>query len=119
MATPLPPGYSSANYPITPDDHGGYAVIASGVGLVFILLFATIRVWTRFPLRRALNLDDLVLFASTVSMTVSSCELSLMQSPPQALSSIQGVLIFAAVDAGLGKAIHLLDEHAVAKVNKV
>lgn len=65
----LPDGYSPPAYANTPDDHGGWAIIASGVGLVFILLFASIRLYTRYPFRSRLLYDDVAIMISTVRLS--------------------------------------------------
>lgn len=60
-----PPGFSPALHPITVDDHGGYATIASGSGLVVVLLFALIRL---FNIRRVgLHRSEYTLLTATVS----------------------------------------------------
>jgi hypothetical protein len=63
--TNIPPGFSPALHPISPQDHGGWATIASGCGLVFVLLFATIRLFN--SQRIGFHAADHVLFAATVS----------------------------------------------------
>lgn len=87
----LPAGYSSPAFANTPEDRGGWAVIASGVGLVFILLFASLRLYTRYPLRSRLLYDDLAIIISTVA------------------AIIQSALVIAAVSQGLGKSTTILE----------
>jgi predicted ATP-dependent serine protease len=65
-------------------------VIASGVGLVFVLLFASLRLYTRYPFRSRLLYDDLVVIVSTASAIV------------------QGALVIAAGSQGLGKSTEIL-----------
>ncbi|KAK5709918.1 hypothetical protein LTR17_019366 [Elasticomyces elasticus] len=98
MSASLPPGYSPAAHPLTPDDHSGWAVIASSVGLLFVLLFASIRLWIRNPARPVLYADDIALFAAT------------------ALATIQSILIISASDHGLGQSSKLLGDasHGIA-----
>lgn len=81
----LPTGYSRPAYANTPEDRSGWAVIASGVGLVFILLFAALRLYTRYPFRSRLLYDDLAIIVSA------------------AAAIIQSSLVIAAVSQGLGK----------------
>ena len=69
MSTSLPPGYSPASYTVTANDHAGLAVIASGIGLVFMLLFVMIRLWMRYPLRTTPYLDDTTVAVATVRTT--------------------------------------------------
>jgi hypothetical protein len=38
----IPPGYSPPRYTITNDNHSGWAVVASGIGLMVVLLFGFI-----------------------------------------------------------------------------
>jgi hypothetical protein len=86
----LPAGYSSPAFANTPEDRGGWAVIASGVGLVFILMFASLRLYTRYPFRSRLLYDDLAIIVSTV------------------VAIIQSALVIAAVSQGLGKSTTIL-----------
>ncbi len=51
----LPPGYSPPANKITPDDHGGWVVIASGVGMMLAILFILIRLAIRFPFHKAFS----------------------------------------------------------------
>lgn len=62
----LPAGYSPPSYANTPDDHGGWAVISSGVSLVFIIMFGSIRLYTRYPFRSRLLYDDIAVIISSV-----------------------------------------------------
>lgn len=62
----LPAGYSPAAYGNSSDDLGGWAVIASGSGLVVILIFASIRLYTRYPFRSRLLYDDVAIILSSV-----------------------------------------------------
>lgn len=64
MSTEVPDGYAHALHPITDYDHGGYAIIASGCSLVFVLIFAGLRLWN--CARIGHSIDDFVLFAGTV-----------------------------------------------------
>ncbi|KAK0281832.1 hypothetical protein LTR54_000506 [Friedmanniomyces endolithicus] len=99
MSTTLPAGYSQALHPITSTDHGGYASITSGCALVFVLIFAAIRLWNCGRIGH--NLDDSVLFAGT------------------SFQVIQSILILIAVDQGFGHAQGILDQHAVSRIDKV
>lgn len=81
----LPDGYSPPAYANTSEDHGGWAIIASGVGLVFILLFASIRLYTRYPFRSRLLYDDVAIMISTVRLS-SGCT-----STSKSLHPMQGV----------------------------
>ena len=76
-------------------------MIASGVGLVFILLFATVRLYTRYPSRSRLLDDDLAIIAST------------------AVAIIQSALVIAAVSQGLGKSTAILEPGARESTEKV
>ena len=87
----LPAGYSSPAFANTPEDRGGWAVISSGVGLVFILLFASLRLYTRYPFRSRLLYDDLAIIVST------------------AVAIIESALVIAAVSYGLGKSTTVLE----------
>lgn len=87
----LPAGYSPPAFANTPEDRGGWVVIASGVGLVFILLFASLRLYTRYPFRSRLLYDDLAIIVST------------------AVAIIQSALVIAAVSQGLGKTAEILE----------
>ncbi|TKA63261.1 hypothetical protein B0A55_09620 [Friedmanniomyces simplex] len=101
MATSLPSGYSPAAHPLSPDDHGGWAVVASSIGLLFILTFACIRLWVRNPLRAKLYPNDIALLAAT------------------ALATIQTILVIAAADHGLGKTSKLLGDSSQDTVDKI
>ena len=110
MSTPLPPGYSPASHALTANDHGGLASIASGIGLVFILLFVTMRVWLRYPLRTKPYLDDSLVAVATVrTIDVRECRSITTHTVTQFFSVIQAILVLGAVRKGLGKAQHLLD----------
>ena len=74
-STTLPPGYTAPLHPISSDDHGGYASIASGCGLVFILMFAGIRLWNCGRIGHFV--DDSVLFAGTVSNAEAESQVKL------------------------------------------
>lgn len=87
----LPAGYSSPAFANTPEDRGGWAVVSSGVGLVFILLFASLRLYTRYPFRSRLLYDDLAIIIST------------------AVAIIESALVIAAVSYGLGKSTRVLE----------
>lgn len=88
----LPAGYSSPAYANTSEDRGGWAVIASGVGLVLILLFASLRLYTRYPFRSRLLYDDLTIIVSTTAAIV------------------QSGLVIAAVSQGLGKTAEIIEQ---------
>lgn len=62
----LPAGYSPPAYANTADDRGGWAVVASGVGLVLISLFAMTRLYARYPFRSRLLRDDILIIISSV-----------------------------------------------------
>ncbi|KAK3114964.1 hypothetical protein LTR53_006143 [Teratosphaeriaceae sp. CCFEE 6253] len=97
MASAVPAGHSPAAHPLSPDDRSGWAVVASGIALLFILLFAGIRLWVRNPVRATLFPDDLALFAAS------------------GVAAIQCILVIAAADRGLGQTTTLLGaatEHA-------
>ena len=87
----LPAGYSSPAFANTPEDRGGWAVVSRGVGLVFILLFASLRLYTRYPFRSRLLYDDLAIIIST------------------AVAIIESALVIAAVSYGLGKSTQVLE----------
>lgn len=86
----LPAGYSPPAYANTHEDRAGWAVVASGVGLVFIILFASIRLYTRYPFRSRLLYDDLAIIVST------------------AFAIIQSSLVIGAASHGLGKAASII-----------
>ncbi|KAL1586927.1 hypothetical protein WHR41_04179 [Cladosporium halotolerans] len=86
----LPAGYSPAAYGNSPDDLGGWTVIASGSGLVVILIFASIRLYTRYPFRSRLLYDDVAIILSSV------------------FAIVQSILIIVAVSQGLGKSESVL-----------
>ncbi|KAK3112584.1 hypothetical protein LTR53_010978 [Teratosphaeriaceae sp. CCFEE 6253] len=97
MASAVPAGHSPAAHPLSPDDRSGWAVVASGIALLFILLFACIRLWIRNPFRATVFPDDFALFAAT------------------GIAAIQCILVIAAADHGLGQTTTLLGvatEHA-------
>jgi len=97
----LPAGYSSPAFANTPEDRGGWAVVASGVGLVFILLFASLRLYTRYPSRSRLLYDDLAIIIST------------------AFAIIQSALVIAAVSQGLGRSTTILESNERVPTEKV
>jgi hypothetical protein len=97
----LPPGYSSPAYTNTPEDRGGWAVVASGVALVFILLFASLRLYTRYPFRSRLLYDDLAIIVSTAAAIIQSC------------------LVIAAVSQGLGKTSTIIEPRLAHPTEKV
>jgi len=101
MATALPSGFSPAAHPLSPDDHSGWAVVASSIGLLFVLLFASIRLWIRNPLRSKLYPDDFALLAATL------------------LATIQTILVIAAADNGLGQSSNLLGDRSQARVDRL
>ncbi|KAK0781638.1 hypothetical protein LTR75_014648 [Friedmanniomyces endolithicus] len=101
MATALPSGFSPAAHPLSPDDHSGWAVVASSIGLLFVLLFASIRLWIRNPLRSKLYPDDFALLAATL------------------LATIQTILVIAAADNGLGQSFNLLGDRSQQTVDKL
>jgi len=76
-------------------------VIASGTGLVFILLFASLRLYTRYPFRLRLLYDDLAIIVSTASAIV------------------QSTLIIAAASHGLGKSTVIIQPGARDPTEKV
>ena len=82
--------YSPPAYANTPEDRAGWAVVASGVGLVFILLFASIRLYTRYPFRSRLLYDDVAIIVSTI------------------FAIIQSSLVIVAASHGLGKAANIV-----------
>jgi hypothetical protein len=63
----LPTGYSPPAYANTSDDRGGWAVIASSVGLVFVLLLASIRCYTRNRFRSRMLWEDAAIIGTVVS----------------------------------------------------
>jgi hypothetical protein len=71
----LPTGYSPPAYSNTPDDHRGWAVIASSVGLVFILTLASIRSYTRNPFRSRLLWEDAAIIVAVVSSLIQRVRL--------------------------------------------
>lgn len=97
----LPAGYSPPAYANTPDDRAGWAVVASGVGLVFVLLFASIRLYTRYPFRSRLLYDDLAIIVST------------------AFAIVQSSLVIGAASQGLGKATSIIQPGVQIPTEKV
>jgi hypothetical protein len=71
----LPTGYSPPAYANTSDDRGGWAVIASSVGLVFIILLASIRSYTRNPFRSRILWEDAAIIIATVSSLIQVARL--------------------------------------------
>lgn len=67
----LPTGYSPPAYANTSYDRGGCAVVASGVGLVPIILLALTRLYTRYPFRTRLFHDDALIIISSVCLSRS------------------------------------------------
>jgi hypothetical protein len=63
----LPTAYSPPAYANTSDDRGGWAVIASSVGLVFVILLASIRCYTRNPFRSRMLWEDAAIIGAVVS----------------------------------------------------
>ncbi|KAK4561149.1 hypothetical protein LTR86_005104 [Recurvomyces mirabilis] len=92
---PLPSGYSAPEYVISSTDRGGWAVIASSISLTFILLFAAIRLWMRYPFRNAFSSDDIVLLTATV------------------ISSAQSSLVLVAAHLGIGRSEVLLNNDRI------
>lgn len=117
MTTNLPDGYTQALHPITQDDHGGYASISSGCTLVFVLIFAAIRLWNASRIGQ--YLDDTVLFVGTVSLTTEHRNTIANFNAPQVIYLIQSVLILIAVDLGLGQSSRLLGQESLSRVGKV
>ena len=100
-AVPLPSGYSPNSDAVSSDDHGGWAMVAGGVQLVFTLLFLGIRVWLRRQTRGGLFVDDWIILVSTVSALCCAC------------------LTFAAVRSGFGQREALLEADSVEYIEKV
>ncbi|KAK5109724.1 hypothetical protein LTR62_006564 [Meristemomyces frigidus] len=103
MASTLPPGYTAPPFKITPTDHSGLAVIAASIAFLFILLFAAIRLWMRYPYRHrsAFSSDDIVLLVAT------------------ALGTIQCIQIITAAHAGFGKTQALLTDQQTETIDKI
>ena len=74
----LPTGYSPPPYANTSDDRGGWAVIASSVGLVFILLLASIRSYTRNPFRSRILWEDAAIIIATVSSLIQAARFAIV-----------------------------------------
>jgi hypothetical protein len=86
----LPAGCSPPVYANIPEDRSGWAVIVGGVNLVFILLFASLRLYTRYPFGSRRRYDDVAIIVSATAAIVQSC------------------LVIAAASEGLGKTAELL-----------
>ncbi|KAK4900708.1 hypothetical protein LTR49_027425 [Elasticomyces elasticus] len=98
MTTNLPDGFTRPLHQITQDDHGGYASITTGCTLVFVLIFAAIRLWNTGQI--GYHYDDTALFIGTV------------------IYLVQAVLVLIAVDLGLGQFPRVVNQESFLSAGK-
>ncbi|KAK5684729.1 hypothetical protein LTR17_027102 [Elasticomyces elasticus] len=98
MTTNLPDVFTRALHQITQDDHGGYASITTVCTLVFVIIFAAIRLWNTSQI--GYHHDDTVFFIGTV------------------IYLVQAVLILIAVDLGLGQFSRLVNQESFSSAGK-
>jgi len=114
----IPPGYSPSRYTIRTDDHSGWAVVASSIGLMVILLFGSIAVchghMINFPGRHY----DACILIFMVSRSNNLLDLSTEQSV-QLFTVPQSVLVIFAASQSLGKSISLLGAEMQTKTEQV
>lgn len=67
----IPPGYSPPFAVVTENDHTAWIVIATSLGLACALLFGGIRILLRSTICPGVGLDDCIIGAATVSITIS------------------------------------------------
>ncbi|KAK6390253.1 hypothetical protein LTR81_026934 [Elasticomyces elasticus] len=116
MTTNLPDGFTRALHQITQDDHGGYASITTGCTLVFVLIFAAIRLWNTGQI--GYHYDDTALFIGTVRFTMENGDIMVNPKPPQVIYLVQAVLVLIAVDLGLGQFHRVVNQESFSSAGK-
>lgn len=64
----IPPGQHTPYATIAPDDHSGWVIISSALGLSLTLLFAAMRVFVRTTINGEFGVDDYLVGAGTVRL---------------------------------------------------
>lgn len=64
----VPPGYYPPFAVVTDDDHTGWIIIATALGLAMVLLSTLIRIVIRSLFGQRYGIDDLILGIATVSL---------------------------------------------------
>lgn len=106
MVQSVPPGYSRSRYAITQDDHAGWAVVASSVGLMVMVFFATIIIWYRRMVRSEGWHYDACIAASLVhQVNAFYFDKSGTEEHSQMIAILQSAAVIVAASASLGKSM--------------
>lgn len=71
MPSPLPKGYSPPAYSVNEEDHGGLAVVASGIAVVVTALVLLVRLPMRPTVTIRMSSDECTILISTVRKVAS------------------------------------------------
>ncbi|KAH8807094.1 hypothetical protein F5884DRAFT_675691 [Xylogone sp. PMI_703] len=96
----IPPDHYPPFAVVTTTDHSAWIIIATALGLSFILLFSAIKIFIRWRIPR-IGLDEWFLAASTI------------------LGLIQSSIVLGACADGLGKSIELVSEGNLDKIQRM
>lgn len=97
----VPEGYYPPFTVISDDDHGGWIIIATALGLAMALLSTAIRIYVKILSRQQGGLDDVLLAIGTV------------------FAFAQQSVVLAACSKGLGRSVDLLSVSELQNVEKV
>jgi len=116
---PLPDGHYEPYTVITGDDHTGWIIIATALGLAMSLLSTTIRVALKSRVGQEFGLDDLLLAIATVSLIIRYNVAYHCTDHTQLLAIVQESIIFGAASNGLGKRARLIGPADMTSIQKV
>lgn len=97
----IPDGYYQPFAVITDDDHAGWIIIATALGIALIVLSSIVRTFIRVSFGQKFGLDDILLAIAT------------------ALAIIQAGIVLGALDQGLGKDVELVGDDDLDDVERV
>lgn len=108
MVSSVPRGYSRSRYALTDDDHAGWAVVASSVGLMVMVLFATIIICYRRMVRSHGRQYDACIAASLVRRLIRRLFNERdTERNSQVFAIPESAAVIVAASTGLGKSTSL------------
>lgn len=101
-----------AAHAISPEDHGGIAMIVAATTLVVISLFLAARMILKTPFRGALYADDYLAIAATVSrLSMKLPEpVTTLTAILKALAAVQSFILIGTVEHGFGKSSRIIED---------
>lgn len=105
---------------ITPNDHGGWIAVITGVGICCTLVALMIRAFVRVVISPPFGRDDTVILLATVSKLWWFFILTTNRLiNTKVMATIQSSIILYGVSKGLGRSVELINSAEIRAVEKV